>query len=32
VALIENIPLNIKTKHETCQEMFVANADGCQVM
>jgi len=29
---IENIPLNIKKHHETCQEMFVANADGCQVM
>jgi len=29
---IENIPVNIKQQHETCQKMFVANADGCQVM
>jgi len=26
VALIENISLNIKKWHETCQEMFVTNA------
>jgi len=29
---IENLPLNIKQKHETCQEMFVTNAGMCQVM
>jgi len=29
---IENILVNIKHKHETCQETFVANVDVCQVM
>jgi len=26
VALIENVPLNVKRQHDTCQEIFVANA------
>jgi len=32
VALIENIPLNIKKQNDACQEIFVANAYSCQVM
>jgi len=32
VLVIEDLPLNIKQYHETCQEMFVADNAGCQAM
>jgi len=30
--LFKHPPQNTKQQYETCQEMFVANADRCQVM